>query len=292
MVELINKRTIAIDDTLTKKGYAADAAAIGKAIKELALPDDFNLDDYYVKDEVDNQINVAIGEVETTLENYYTKEEIDTTIESVDVPCDWDKMENKPFGEPYTKLHGSTLVWDGDTTNKTYNAGYYQVAYIGVDWEDMLRDGFNYRFNTSQLQYFYVDSSDISFDANGNYKNNHIAFISTPANGFTKQGIYFQKDGNIYVSELNIPRAQMFEKNDITRIDNSWLNDNVARIDFEAQAKVGDVVAVAHVDSNQAPDKYTVKTIDLNSYCTKEEVNELISAVEAKIPASAEEVSY
>jgi len=127
MIELINKRTIAIDDTLTKKGYAADAAAIGEAIRGLEFPEDFNINDYYVKDEVNNEINVAVGELATevsTLEtdldeafnnigealgNRYTKAETDKAIEDavkdIDIPT-----EDLDLTDYYTKSETDAAI--------------------------------------------------------------------------------------------------------------------------------------------------------------------------------------
>lgn len=89
MIEFVNKKTIAVDETLTKKGWAADAEAVGKALAaggtvggateayvDAAIEDVKN----YVDEAIENIDIPEGGGADVDLSDYYTKEETEELL--------------------------------------------------------------------------------------------------------------------------------------------------------------------------------------------------------------------
>jgi hypothetical protein len=161
MIEFVNKKTIAVDDTLTKKGWAADAEAVGKAlaaggtvggateayvdaaiedvknyvdeaIENIDIPEgtDIDLSDYATIAYVDEAIaNIPIGEGgEVDLSNYYTKKETNQILTSYATDDDLKKY----YTAEETQTLLNTYYTKTETDNKFASKDYVDDAIANV----------------------------------------------------------------------------------------------------------------------------------------------------------------
>lgn len=161
MIEFVNKKTIAVDETLTKKGWAADAEAVGKALAaggtvggateayvDAAIEDvkeyvdeavaaiepgsgtDIDLSDYATIAYVDEAIaNIPIGEGgEVDLSNYYTKTETNQILTGY--ATDDDLKKYYTAAETQTLLN--TYYTKTETDNKFASKDYVDDAIANV----------------------------------------------------------------------------------------------------------------------------------------------------------------
>ena len=71
---------VTVDTTLSQEGYAADAKAVGDALKEKAKADHNHDDTYFTKDEIDTKLRDKSGIGHTHDERYYTETEMDEKL--------------------------------------------------------------------------------------------------------------------------------------------------------------------------------------------------------------------
>lgn len=127
MIEFVNKKTIAVDDTLTKKGWAADAEAVGKALAaggtvggateayvDAAIEDVKN----YIDEAIENiDIPEGGGGADVDLSDYYTKEETNQMIAASNTSA-------QSYVDSKTKFDNASLVHN--------EAGALTVSYGGA----------------------------------------------------------------------------------------------------------------------------------------------------------------
>ena len=118
MIEFVNKKTIAVDDTLTKKGWAADAEAVGKALAAGGT----------VGGATEAYVDAAIEDVK----NY-----VDEAIENIDIP-EGGGGADVDLSDYYTKEETEELLFDnlGSYATKDYMTEFVDAATANFATED------------------------------------------------------------------------------------------------------------------------------------------------------------
>lgn len=86
--------SVAVDKTLTKENFAADAKAVGDALAKKANTEHNHDDRYYTEDEINVKLSKKSDDSHTHDERYYQQNEIDEKFKSI--KTDWNSVTDKP----------------------------------------------------------------------------------------------------------------------------------------------------------------------------------------------------
>ena len=218
MIEFVNKKTIAVDETLTKKGWAADAEAVGKALAaggtvggateayvDAAIEDVKN----YVDEAIENiDIPEGGGGADVDLSDYYTKEETDILI--------FDNTKNLA-----TKTYVDEAVSNAATGDIDLN-GYYTKE----ETEELLFDNLG-SYATKDYMVEFVDAATGNF-ATEDYVDNAIANIpSGGGGGDADLSNYYTKEQTNQMIAASNTSAQSYVDSK-TKFDNASIIHNEA----------------------------------------------------------------
>lgn len=122
--------SVAVDKTLTKENFAADAKAVGDALAKKASAEHNHDDRYYTEDEVNVKLSKKSDSDHTHDERYYQQNEIDEKFKSI--KTDWNSVTDKPSTFPpsahdHSKLafeHGNEVNFVGTPESNCVYFGY------------------------------------------------------------------------------------------------------------------------------------------------------------------------
>ena len=126
--------SVAVDKTMTKENFAADAKAVGDALAGKANTEHNHDDRYYTEDEINVKLSKKSDDGHTHDERYYQQNEIDEKFKSI--KTGWNSVTDKPSTFPpsahdHSKLafeHGNEVNFVGTPDSNIVYLGYRDSA--------------------------------------------------------------------------------------------------------------------------------------------------------------------